>query len=186
MAVGSSPDRGLQVRMAVMALLVVVANVAFVALVLELGVIFAKLGIGLWTNSSQLPVFGYDRVMAVPVTALFMLSQYWYVRRGVLRSSSVQSPAVTDLETRLTRLAAQASVQQPSVAVVTSAVPNCYTVGRRGNATIVVSTGLLETLDDDELDGVLAHELAHVANHDVTVMTMAVAPFRLARARDNA
>lgn len=67
------------------------------------------------------------------------------------------------------------------MAVADSPVPNSYTVGRQGNATIVVSTGLLETLDDTELDTVLAHELAHVLNHDVTVMTMAVAPFRLAR-----
>lgn len=184
MVVRPSPDRGLQVRMAVMALLVVLANVVFVTLVLEMGVFFARLGIGLLTNSPQFPVFGYDRLAVLPVTALFMLGQYWYVCRGVLRPSSVQTdaPAVPDLEQRITRLAAQASLQPPSVAVASSSVPNCYTVGRRGNATIVVSTGLLEALDDAELDAVLAHELAHVLDRDVTVMTMAVAPFRITRA----
>jgi heat shock protein HtpX len=169
--------------MAVMALLVVVANVVFVTLVLEIGLFFAKLGGRLLTNSSQSPVFGYDRLMALPVTALFMFGQYWYVCGRVRRQSSVQTdvPAGTDLEQRITRLATQASVKPPSVTIVSSSVPNCYTVGRQGNATIVVSRGLLAALDDAELDAVLAHELAHVLNHDVTIMTLAVAPFRLAR-----
>ncbi|PSP70737.1 hypothetical protein BRC79_01820 [Halobacteriales archaeon QH_8_67_27] len=85
------------------------------------------------------------------------------------------------LESRVRRLAQQAGARPPSVAVVDAHPPNCYTVGRRGAATVVVSESLLETLDDAELDAVLAHELAHVLNRDVTVMTVAVAPFHLAR-----
>lgn len=197
MGIRSSPDRGLQVRMAVMSFFVVAANIVFATIVLEIfsiavNVVFALLvlevgryfpALGLPTHASQIAGFEYDRLTVLSVTALFMLGQYWYIRRGVLRPAAVQteSPTSTDLEERITRLASQAAVPVPSMAVVTSPIPNCYTVGRRGNATIVVSTGLCETLNDEELDAVLAHELAHVLNHDVTVMTMAVAPFRLAR-----
>jgi len=53
-------------------------------------------------------------------------------------------------------------------------VPNAFATGRnKKNATVAVTTGLLRALDDDELDGVLAHELAHVKNRDVMVMTIA-------------
>lgn len=178
-----APDRGLQMRMAVMAFLVVVANVVFVTLVLEIGVLFAELGYGLLTHRSQMPAFSYDRLLVFPVTGLFMVGQYRYVCRGVPPSSSEWDDisTMTDLEQRITRLSTQAAVPVPSVAIVYSSTPNCYTIGRRGNATIVVSTGLVAILDDAELDAVLAHELAHVLNRDVTVMTIAVAPFRLAR-----
>lgn len=150
---------------------------------LEAGVYIVNLVIGLAIDRSHRLVPHYNRLVVLPVTALFMLGQYWYISRDVLRPASVKTdtPTVADLETRVTRLAAQASIHPPSVAIITSSVPNCYTVGRQGNATIVVSTALLETLDDAELDAVLAHELAHVLNRDVTVMTLAVAPFRFAR-----
>ena len=72
------------------------------------------------------------------------------------------------------RLSQQANIPTPTVGLVDSEVPNALVVGRnRAHATIVVTTGLLETLEDDELEAVLAHELAHVKNRDVFVMTVA-------------
>ncbi|SIR82498.1 heat shock protein HtpX [Haladaptatus litoreus] len=64
-------------------------------------------------------------------------------------------------------------VPVPTVAVTQTAVPNAFTVGGPRSATIVVSTGLLESLGEDELDAVLAHELAHIKNRDAMVMTLA-------------
>jgi heat shock protein HtpX len=79
-----------------------------------------------------------------------------------------------DLHRRIERLSQQADLPKPKVAVANTRVPNAFATGRnRKNATVAVTTGLLESLDEDELDGVLAHELAHVKNRDVMVMTIA-------------
>jgi len=72
------------------------------------------------------------------------------------------------------RLCIQANIPKPRVAVVKSAMPNAFAVGRsQKTATVCVTTGLLNTLNPAQLEGVLAHELAHIVNHDVMVMTVA-------------
>lgn len=78
-----------------------------------------------------------------------------------------------ELHARVTRLSRTADVEPPAIAVATNAAPNAMAVQGPEGPTIVVTTGLLETLDGDELDAVLAHEIAHVANRDATVMTVA-------------
>jgi heat shock protein HtpX len=76
------------------------------------------------------------------------------------------------LTERVARLATQADVPVPAVRLVTSRTPTAAAVGYRpADSTLVVSTGLYDTLDDRQLDAVLAHELAHVANHDAAVLT---------------
>jgi heat shock protein HtpX len=80
------------------------------------------------------------------------------------------------------RLAAMADVAPPRVAVAAQDVPNAFTVGRRpAGAVIVVTEGLLDRLDERELEAVLAHELAHVVHRDAFVMTVAAAPALLVR-----
>lgn len=74
-----------------------------------------------------------------------------------------------DVADRVTRLARAANVPSPSVAVAERPEPTCLTVDRGGSPTVVVTTGLLDRLDDDELDAALAHEVAHVANRDLPV-----------------
>lgn len=76
---------------------------------------------------------------------------------------------------RVRRLAAQADVPAPTVAVADREEPGCLTVGTQRSPTIVVTAGLLETLDDRELDAALAHEIAHVANRDLPVVTAVAA-----------
>lgn len=183
MAIRSSPDRGRQLRMAVMSLLVLVANVIFIGLLIGTPLILALLGIVQITENGQDGIYGYGFLALFLVTVLLLIGQYWYAVLRALRPSSVEteSPQAQTVQAHLQRLATQAAIKPPSVAVLDSSVPNCYTVGRQENATIVVSTGLISALDENELDAVLAHELAHVLNHDVTVMTVAVAPFRMAR-----
>ena len=86
------------------------------------------------------------------------------------------------LQARVDRLAAQADVPAPDVRLVRSATPTAATAGYRPAAsTVVVTTGLVETLADDELDAVLAHELAHVANRDAAVLTALTFPRIAAR-----
>lgn len=75
------------------------------------------------------------------------------------------------------RLAMQADVPVPSVYVMESAAPNAFTAGlRRDGAVIVVTDALLDSLDDRELEAVIAHEVAHIANRDAGVMTFASVP----------
>jgi len=115
--------------------------------------------------------------VSVPVylglTVAFLLGQFAYGYRRLL--SDVTTSAGQD-DTELTRLVTQLAmavdVSPPTVRVVAGETPSCYTLGRVTDATIVVTTGLLDDLDSDELATVLAHELAHVANRDVTLMTV--------------
>jgi heat shock protein HtpX len=79
-----------------------------------------------------------------------------------------------------TRLALAADLPSPRVAVARSREANAFSVGLTpGQATIVVTTALLRRLDEGQLKGVIAHELAHVANRDGAVMTVASAPAML-------
>lgn len=72
------------------------------------------------------------------------------------------------------RLSQQADLPKPKVAIADTRVPNAFATGRsQKSSAVCVTTGLMETLDDDELEGVIAHELAHVKNRDVMVMTIA-------------
>jgi heat shock protein HtpX len=115
--------------------------------------------------------------VSVPVylglTVAFLAGQLGYGYRRLL--SDVTTGAGQD-DTELTRLVTQLAmavdVSPPAVRVVADETPSCYTLGRFTDATIVVTTGLLEELDREELAAVLAHELAHVANRDVTLMTV--------------
>lgn len=78
-----------------------------------------------------------------------------------------------DLHATVRRLAQQADVPAPSISVVPSDVPNAYTAGvTPERSTIVVSEGLLEALDADERQAVLAHELAHISNRDGALMSI--------------
>jgi len=72
------------------------------------------------------------------------------------------------------RLCAMADLPKPRIAVIESAVPNAFATGRSPkNAVVAVTTGLWQRLDEQELEGVLAHELSHIANRDVLIMTVA-------------
>jgi heat shock protein HtpX len=105
------------------------------------------------------------------------------VLRDLERTGRVESRVATDegelaaLRATVGRLAAQADVPSPAVHLTSSATPRAVTAGYRpATSTIVVSRGLIETLDDRELEAVLAHELAHVANRDAAAMTFLAVP----------
>jgi heat shock protein HtpX len=72
------------------------------------------------------------------------------------------------------RLCIQANLPKPRVAVAQTAMPNAFAIGRSPKrATVCATTGILDLLNDSELEGVLGHELTHVQNRDVMVMTIA-------------
>ncbi|WP_290816535.1 zinc metalloprotease HtpX [Halovivax sp.] len=107
----------------------------------------------------------------------FSLVQYYFSDTLTLRSmgaKEVSAEEYPQLHASVERLSQQADLPKPTVAVVDSKVPNAFATGRnQANAAVAVTTGLLRTLDRDELDGVIAHELAHVKNRDMMVMTFA-------------
>ncbi len=81
------------------------------------------------------------------------------------------------LDTSVERLAQLADLPPPQLFLVDSETPNAFTVGlKRTTSRIAVTSGLLETLEPNELEAVLAHELSHVANRDAVVMTFASVP----------
>jgi heat shock protein HtpX len=79
-----------------------------------------------------------------------------------------------ELHAMVERLAAMADLPKPRVAVIPTAVPNAFATGRNQKHSVVaVTQGLWDRLEPHEIEGVLAHELTHVANRDVAVMTIA-------------
>jgi len=79
-----------------------------------------------------------------------------------------------ELHAMIERLAAMADLPKPRVAVIPSAVPNAFATGRNQKHSVVaVTQGLWDRLEPQEIEGVLAHELTHVVNRDVAVMTIA-------------
>lgn len=81
-----------------------------------------------------------------------------------------------ELHGRVTRLSHQAGLPKPEVAIAETDLPNAFAAGRSKNTAVVcVTTGLLDVLDDEEIDAVLAHELAHIQNRDMVIMTAASA-----------
>ncbi len=78
------------------------------------------------------------------------------------------------LHATIDRLCLQADLPKPQVAVMQSSMPNAFALGRSPkHATVCATTGILDLLEPAELEGVMAHELSHVANRDVAIMTLA-------------
>jgi len=115
-------------------------------------------------------------VMALFMGA-FLFAQYFFSDRIALYSmgaGEVDEQEYPELHATIGRLAQQADIPKPTVAVADSRVPNAFATGRSpSKATVAVTSGIIDTLDSEELEGVLAHELAHVKNRDVMVMTIA-------------
>src|SRR5213082_3373067 len=85
--------------------------------------------------------------------------------------SREEAPALHDM---VERLCAMADLPKPKVAIMDTPVPNAFATGRSPkHAAVCVTTGLWDRLEPKEIEGVLAHELSHVANRDVLVMTLA-------------
>jgi len=113
----------------------------------------------------------------VLIMGVFLGAQFLFSDKLALYSMGAREVSEEEyprLHATVSRLAQQADLPKPTVAVADSRVPNAFAAGRsRSSATVCVTTGIVRTLDDEELEGVLAHELAHVKNRDVAVMTIA-------------
>jgi heat shock protein HtpX len=150
-------DAGLSVRMVFTGALLGALYVAFAV------VLFSVLNIGL-------------APMLVIVIGLAVF-QYYTSDKLALRAAGakVVSPEeAPELHAMVERLCAMADLPKPKVAIVDTDVPNAFATGRNPkHAAVAVTTGLWRRLESKEIEAVLAHELSHIANRDVLIMTLA-------------
>jgi heat shock protein HtpX len=116
--------------------------------------------------------------VAVALIAVGMAFWQWWssdkVAMRAMRAREVSPEEAPELHGMIDRLCALADMPKPRVGVADMAVPNAFATGRSPDRSVVcVTTGILQTLDAEELEAVLAHELSHVAHRDVLVMTVA-------------
>jgi heat shock protein HtpX len=120
---------------------------------------------------------GAGAVTIAVVAGVLFLIQFFTSDKIALASMGaheVSPQEAPKLHALIERLCIQANLPKPRVAIAQTAMPNAFAVGRSPRtATVCATTGLLELLSPSELEGVIGHELTHVANRDVMVMTIA-------------
>ncbi|MFD7320284.1 zinc metalloprotease HtpX [Streptomyces sp. NPDC059875] len=151
------PDRGLTTRMVTTMFLIGLLYVVFVGVLLVL-------------------LQGSWPIILVIAGGLFV-AQFWFSDRIAalgMGAREVTPEEAPELHGAVDRVCALADMPKPRVAIADSDVPNAFATGRNEKTALVcATTGLLRRLEPEELEGVLAHELSHVAHRDVAVMTIA-------------
>jgi heat shock protein HtpX len=116
-------------------------------------------------------------ILAIVIVGGLALFQYYTSDKLALAVSGakvVERDQAPELHDMVERLCALADLPKPKVAVIPTEVPNAFATGRNPkNSAVAVTEGLWRRLDRREIEGVLAHELSHIANRDVLVMTLA-------------
>jgi len=149
-------DLGLQVRMAGTLFLLALVYFIFITVLAYIGV---------------------ETLLLLVIVTAGLLIQYFFsdkitlLSMGARRVSEQEEPHLYET---LTRLCAIAGIPRPGLAIVDNTIPNAFATGRnQKNSVIAVTTGLRSMLNQEELEAVLAHELSHVKNRDVMVITLA-------------
>lgn len=143
----------------------------------RMGVVGFGLG-ALYVAFGAFLVFQTGSLAIGAIIVIGMAWGQWYFS-DTLALKSIGGHEVTpeqapELHGMIDRLCALADMPKPRVAVAVTDMPNAFATGRSPKHSVVcVTTGIMQRLDADELEGVLSHELAHVANRDVSVMTVA-------------
>jgi len=127
-----------------------------------------------------LVLFYYLNIGIAPMLVIVVglaVVQYWTSDKLALAASGakiVTPEQAPELHAMVERLCAMADLPKPRVAIVPSSVPNAFATGRNPkHAAIAVTQGLWDRLEPREVEAVLAHEMSHVANRDVLIMTVA-------------
>ena len=159
-----APDRGLQARMGLTMFLL---GLVFVALVVALVYILLAFKVG----AGAIIFFAVILGGGLTFGSLFWSDKIALRASGAQEVSPSQAP---ELHGVIDRLCALADMPKPRVAIAQTDMPNAFATGRNSkNAVLCVTTGLMRRLDQKELEGVIAHEMSHVAHKDVVVMTIA-------------
>jgi heat shock protein HtpX len=156
-----------------------------------LGLVFLGFGFGLVFLISYASSYrhgGTGSTLNVDVLIVFAaiigvgsaLASYYWSDKIALRTSGARlvspndGPDARRLHEIVDRLCALADMPKPRVAIAPTQMPNAFATGRNSKVAVVCATqGILQKLDNNELEGVLAHEMSHVAHKDVAVMTIA-------------
>jgi heat shock protein HtpX len=114
-------------------------------------------------------------VLAFGFAVLMNLGSYWFSDKIVLSMYRAQEVgAAHPLHQMVARLARQAGLPMPRVYVIPDASPNAFATGRNPeHAAVAATEGILRVLDERELEGVIAHELAHVKHRDILISSVA-------------
>lgn len=116
-------------------------------------------------------------VIAFVFAVVLNVGSYWFSASIVLRTSGARPASEQDypgLHRMTERLVARAGIPKPDLYVIPTQVPNAFATGRNPqHAAVAVTEGLLQMLNEQELEGVVAHELAHVSNRDILISTIA-------------
>jgi len=147
---------------------------------LTIRIIFTSSLLGLLYVGFALVLFYALNIGLAPLLVIIVAIaavQYWTSDKVALAASGAkvvtpeEAPA---LHATVERLCAMANLPKPRVAIIPSNVPNAFATGRSPkHAAVAVTQGLLQRLEPQEVEAVLAHELSHIANRDVLVMTLA-------------
>ena len=126
---------------------------------------------------SVLAYVGVSAIAIAVIAGIMILAQWYFSDKIVLWSTGAkivsreQFPELHDL---VERIVARNNLSKPRIAVINTRTPNSFATGKTPKSSIVaVTTGLMDQLDAEELEGVIAHELAHIKNRDVLVLTLA-------------
>jgi heat shock protein HtpX len=126
---------------------------------------------------SVLAYAGVGAIAIAVIAGVLILAQWYFSDKIVLWSTGAkivsreQFPELHDL---VERIVARNNLSKPRIAVINTRMPNAFATGKTPKSSIVaVTIGLMDQLDPEELEGVIAHELAHIKNRDVLVLTLA-------------
>jgi heat shock protein HtpX len=140
---------------------------------LAYGIFYALLYTGYIPAGSS---YQWVLVIMVPVLLLFNLVTYFFSDRMVLSAYNAQivdERSAPRLARIVQRIATQADLPMPRLAIVPSQTPNAFATGRDPeHAVVAVTEGIMTILSDEELEGVIGHEMAHVKDRDILVMTV--------------
>lgn len=138
---------------------------------------FAILGLLYIIFLSVLAYLGLGFVPIAIIASAMILAQWYFSDKIVLWSSGAklvtrdQFPELHDL---VERIVARNNLPKPKIAVINTRMPNAFATGKGPKSSVVaITTGLMDTLDTEELEGVIAHELTHIRSRDVLVITLA-------------
>ena len=138
---------------------------------------FIILGILYVLFLSVLHYLGIGYIPLAIIASAMILAQWYFSDKIVLWTSGAKIVSKDDypkLHDIIERLASKNGIPKPKVAVVNTQVPNAFATGKSPKSSLVaVTSGILNLLDDDELEAVIGHELTHVRSRDILVLTLA-------------
>ena len=159
-----APDRGLTVRMTATMFLLGLVFVAFIAAIIGIGTAYGA-------SSTAIVFFAVILGGGFAIGSLFFSDK---IALATARAHEVTPQQAPELHGIVDRLCALADMPKPRVAIADTDMPNAFATGRNADhAVLCVTTGLMAMLTPEELEGVIAHEMSHVAHKDVQVMTAA-------------